>query len=161
MRRVLRRLLNLLTKNIKGVMILAFFLIFTMMVLIGVFSYIGMNRLSRVNDMASDSYNVLMLMNSIDKSVEEVEQGVRDYFSGNRWKSYVDPSQGANASFNMNDQQLNVAINSIGTLFWSIQVIQGSFTLNEQKWYKLTFDAKSTRDRPIQVIIENSIYYTK
>jgi diguanylate cyclase (GGDEF)-like protein len=161
MSRILRQLLKSFTKNIKGVMILAFFLIFMMMVLIGTFSFIGMERLSRVNDMAGASYNVLMLMNSVEESVEEVERVGRDHFSGNGWKSYVDPSQGANAKFNMDDQQLNASIYSIGSLPWSVQVMQGSFTLNQKKQYKLTFDAKSTTNRAIQVLFENSIYYSK
>lgn len=161
MSQILRQLLKSFTKNIKGVMILAFFLIFMMMVLIGTISFIGMERLSKVNHMASDSYNVLVLMNSIEESINKVEDGIWEHFSGNGWKSYVDSGQGANAKFNMDDQQLNASIYSIGTLPWSIQVMQGSFTLNQEKHYKLIFDAKSTMNRPIQVLFENSIYYNK
>ncbi|WP_160849091.1 diguanylate cyclase [Pontibacillus yanchengensis] len=140
---------------------MAFFLIFVMMVLIGTISFTGMERLSRVNHMASASYNVLMLMNSIEESINKVELEIWDHFSGNGWKSYVETSHGANAKFNMDDQQLNASMYSIGTLPWSVQVMQGSFTLNQKKHYKLIFDAKSTTTRPIQVLFENSIYYNK
>lgn len=161
MSQTLRQLLKSFTKNIKGIMVMAFFLIFIMIVLIGTNSFIGMERLSRVNHMTSASYNVLMQMNSIEESINKVERGVWEHFSGNGWKSYVDTSQGANAKFNMDKQQLNASISSIGSLSWSVEVMQGSFPLNREKHYKLTFEAKSTMNRPIQLLFENSINFYK
>lgn len=102
------------------------------MVLIGTSSFMGMERLNRMNHQTSASYNVLMLMHSIEESINRVERGVWEHFSGNGWKSYVDTSQGANAKFNMDDQQLNASIYSIGSLPWSVQIMQSSFTLNQK-----------------------------
>lgn len=155
------KLFKSFTKNIKGIMILAFFLIIVMMVLIGTSSFIGIERLSKMNHLTDDSYNVLIQMDAIGKSANQLEHEIWGHFSGNGWKSYVDPTQGANAKFKMDNQELDVAVTSSGLLPWSVEVMQGSFTLDPQQHYRLTFDASSTVDRPIQVMFENSTYYNK
>lgn len=161
MSRTVGKLFRSFTENIKGIMLSAFFLIFVMMVLIGASSFFGIERLSKMNQLTNDSYNVLMKMDFIEKSANKVERDIWEHFSGNGWKSFVDPTQGADAKFRMDNEQLDVAVNSSGLLPWSVEVMQGSFTLNPQQQYRLTFDAASTVDRPIQIMIENSNYYNK
>ena len=161
MNRSAGKLFRSFTENIKGIMILAFFLIFVMMILIGASSFFGIERLSKMNHLTNDSYNVLMKMDFIEKSANQVERDIWQHFSGDGWKSFVDPTQGANAKFKMDNEQLDVGIASSGLLPWSVEVMQGSFTLNPQQHYQLTFDAASTVNRPIQIMIENSTYYNK
>ncbi len=49
-----------------------------------------------------------------------------------------------------------------GNEFWSTQLIQGDFTVEKGKAYRLTFDAKSTKDRTMEAIVEsNGGDYTK
>lgn len=161
MGRPVRKIFRPLTENIKGIMILAFFFIFVMMVLIGASSFLGIERLSDMNRSTNESYNVLMKMDSIEKTANHIERDIWNHFSGNGWKSYVDSTQGAIAKFRMDEQELDVAITASGKLPWSVEVMQGSFTLNPEQHYKLTFDASSTVDRPIQIMFENSTYYSK
>lgn len=59
------------------------------------------------------------------------------------------------------DPALDVHLTGNGSAFWSNQVIQGNFELKSGGSYVLIFDAKSTTERKIQAILENSSNYTK
>lgn len=154
------RILKPLTKNISRIVITAFSLILVMMIVIGTSSIIGMEKLNKVNVLFEDSYKVLMQMENIKESMVRTEDGIQEHFYGNGWKSYTDGSMGASAFFDMDNQQLNVDILNVGNKSsWSVQVLQGSFTLEQNKNYKLSFDAMSTKDRSIQLLFQNSVDY--
>jgi diguanylate cyclase (GGDEF)-like protein len=156
----MNRFLKPLKKNISQIIITAYSLILVMMILIGSSSIFGMEQLNKVNELSEDSYKVLMQMKNMKESMARVEAGIREHFYGNSWKSHTDESMGSSAFFNMENQQLNVDIHHVGQSNpWSIQVFQGSFTLDQNKNYKLSFDALSTIDRSIQLIFQNSVKY--
>ncbi|WP_185806973.1 diguanylate cyclase [Bacillus sp. HMF5848] len=160
MKRNISTFLRPFTKNISRAVIAAFSLILALMFIIGGSSIIGIERLNKVNELSEVSYKVLMQMKNIEDSMTKVEGDIRVHYSGDNWKSYVDGSMGALAFFDMENQQLNVDIFNVGNQFpWSVQVIQGSFTLNQNKRYKLSFDGKSSTDRFIELLFQNSVDY--
>ncbi|GGM28139.1 hypothetical protein GCM10011351_12540 [Paraliobacillus quinghaiensis] len=160
MKRKIITALKPLTKNINRISITAFSLILFLMILIGTSSIIGMERLNKVNVLLEDSYKVLMQIQNIKESMVRAEDAIREHFYGNGWKSYTDGGMGASASFDMDNQKLNVDILNVGDEYsWAIQILQGSFTLDQNKKYKLSFDAMSTTDRSIKLLFQNSVDY--
>lgn len=72
------------------------------------------------------------------------------------YEVYVDSS--ANASYVVDslqeDNALSVTVNNTGDQDWKIQVKQNNVTLEKGKTYRLTFDAKSTIERNIRVVMQ-------
>ncbi|MEZ0536449.1 carbohydrate binding domain-containing protein [Caldicellulosiruptoraceae bacterium PP1] len=76
----------------------------------------------------------------------------------NAFGTYV--GNGANAKFENEKGRIKLTINNIGTTFYSVQLSQ-NLVLEKGKRYRVSFDAKSSIDRPVQVMIDNSSNYTR
>lgn len=72
------------------------------------------------------------------------------------YEVYVDSS--ANASYVVDslneDNALDVTVNNTGDMDWKGQIKQNNVKLEQGKTYKLSFDAKSSLDRPIRVVMQ-------
>ncbi|EFM08811.1 diguanylate cyclase [Paenibacillus curdlanolyticus YK9] len=148
-------------RSIKHLIITAFCIIIGMVLLIGASAYYGMDRLNSVNERNNDSNMVLLHMNGIESAIKEAEDTLTYYYSGNGWKTYVDNGTSGSAFFNMAEGQLMTNVIYNGTQFWTIQIMQGSFRLIHNNTYTLTFEASSTIDRDIEVLLESSVDYNK
>ncbi|MWC30926.1 diguanylate cyclase [Paenibacillus sp. MMS18-CY102] len=147
--------------SIKHLIITAFCIIIGMVLFIGASAYYGMNRLNSVNERNNNSNTVLLHMNGIESAIKDAEDTLTYYYSGNGWKTYVDNGTGGSAYFDMSEGQLKTNVNYSGSQFWTIQIMQGSFELIHGNTYTLTFDASSTIDRNMAVLLENSVNYNK
>jgi diguanylate cyclase (GGDEF)-like protein len=147
--------------TIKKIVIAAFSIIIGTVLLLGGSAFFGIQRLNYVNELNNDSYKVFMQMHDIQDAIKDAEGDIREYFSGNGWKSHADAASGAAAFFSMNDEQLKADIYATGNLFWAVHIFQGSFPLNENEKYKLSFNAKSTVNREMQVFLENTVVFYK
>ena len=145
--------------SIKKIAATAILMIAVIVLMIGVSSFIGIYQLNRMNELNKSSYKVLIETQSIKEVIQKTNGSIFVHFSGNGWKSYTELSNGAASVFNMEDDQLKVDIQAPGILFWHIQLIQGTFMLEQDRSYILSFDAKSTSDREIQVTLEHSLYH--
>jgi diguanylate cyclase (GGDEF)-like protein len=128
-----------------------------MILLQGGSSFFLINRMNQVNELNKDSYKVIMQMQNIQEAVRDADEDIFNFYSGNGWKSYTDGSYGTRAFYHFENGQLNADIRSIGQLFWHTQLIQGTFALNKQETYTLSFEAKSTISREMQILLENSV----
>ena len=73
--------------------------------------------------------------------------GFEVYVDGSASASYVVDSQSE-------DNALDLDIKNTGDAEWKIQVKQGSVTLEEDQWYTLSFDIRSSMERSIQYAIQ-------
>lgn len=73
--------------------------------------------------------------------------GFEVYVDGSASASYVVDSQSE-------DNALDLDIKNTGDAEWKIQVKQGSVTLEENQWYTLSFDIRSSMERSIQYAIQ-------
>lgn len=73
--------------------------------------------------------------------------GFEVYVDGSAFASYVVDSQSE-------DNALDLDIKNTGDAEWKIQVKQGSVTLEEDQWYTLSFDIRSSMARSIQYAIQ-------
>lgn len=73
--------------------------------------------------------------------------GFEVYVDGSASASYVVDSQSE-------DNALDLDIKNTGDAEWKIQVKQGSVTLEEDQWYTLSFDIRSSMARSIQYAIQ-------
>jgi diguanylate cyclase (GGDEF)-like protein len=147
--------------TIKKIVILSFSIIIGMVLVLGGISFHGIYRLNTVNELNQDSYRVFIQMNDIQDAMKDAEAEIRMYFSRNGWKSYSDIGSGAISLFRIKDEQLLADITDVGKLFWSVQLAQGPFIVTKGEHYKISFEAKSTQTRDMQVIVENIVNYQK
>ncbi|HEX9062755.1 MAG TPA: carbohydrate binding domain-containing protein, partial [Clostridia bacterium] len=79
---------------------------------------------------------------------------------GSYWTTVPDSTSGGSATGSGTGGEYKVAITNIGSLTYSVQLCQGGLKLTGGKVYRLTFDARSTVDRTIQLHILNSSNYS-
>ncbi|WP_416147472.1 carbohydrate binding domain-containing protein [Salipaludibacillus sp. HK11] len=61
------------------------------------------------------------------------------------------------ANFDVNEEgQAKAAISDIGTADWNIQLFQNGIEMEQDATYEVSFDAKSTVDRPLRVQIQHN-----
>ncbi|GAE32786.1 carbohydrate binding domain-containing protein [Alkalihalobacillus hemicellulosilyticus] len=60
------------------------------------------------------------------------------------------------ATFSVEEGQAKVAITNIGTDDWNIQLFQHGVNIEQDATYEVSFDAKSTVDRPLRVQIQRN-----
>lgn len=81
-----------------------------------------------------------------------------DFLEGMKlWSNYVHFD--ANANVEVVDEALNVDITNAGNETWSVLVEQPGLKLSKGISYELSFDAKSSVQRDIEVTLENAGYY--
>jgi Carbohydrate binding domain len=81
-----------------------------------------------------------------------------DFASGlDPWSSYVHFDASANLS--VVDEKLNLNIENAGNEAWSVLVEQGNLNLGLGLTYELSFDARSTVARNMEVTLENAEYH--
>lgn len=78
---------------------------------------------------------------------------------GTHWITVPDTASGGSASGGSAGGEYKVSIANTGSLAYSVQLCQGGLKLTGGKTYRLTFDAKSTAVRTIQLHILNSSNY--
>lgn len=86
-----------------------------------------------------------------------------DFADGtNNWIHFKADWDGAYSTFEVENGVAKVHIDYEGPQFWSTQLAQDGLTVVNGKTYEISFDAKSSIDRRIQVIVEhNGGDYTK
>ena len=72
------------------------------------------------------------------------------------WSSYIHFD--ANATISEQNEALNIDITNAGNEMWSVLAEYPSLTLAKDVMYQLSFDAKSTVDREIEVTFEDANY---
>lgn len=103
----------------------------------------------------SDVYidNVFLKRHQSDLEVGNlIENGTFDSLTGWRREAYS-PGE---ATFSVEDGQAKVAIKNIGTDDWNIQLFQHGINIEKDATYEISFDAKSTVDRPLRVQIQRN-----
>ncbi len=78
---------------------------------------------------------------------------------GTHWVTVPDAASGGSASGGSAGGEYKVSIANTGSLTYSVQLCQGGLNLTSGKTYRLTFDARSTIARIIQLHILNSSNY--
>ena len=73
------------------------------------------------------------------------------------WVPYIHFDAAAEAS--VTEEQLHVDIMNAGSEQWSVLVEQPGLSLNKDVTYTLSFDARSTVARDIELTLENSNYH--
>ncbi|MGM0509095.1 MAG: carbohydrate binding domain-containing protein [Fusobacteriota bacterium] len=97
--------------------------------------------------------------------VDTVYPGTNAIKNGNfitgesKWNTYVDES--ADAEIVFEEAKVKANIKDQGPENWSVHLEQGTFTLEKNKEYRISFDAKSTVPRNVGLILENESDYTK
>ncbi|MCA1054055.1 carbohydrate binding domain-containing protein [Rossellomorea aquimaris] len=100
--------------------------------------------------------NVRLMKTSLDVEVEPLING--DFTLGlDLWSSYIHFD--ANASVTGENEQMNVHIINAGNEAWSVLAEQANMKLGQGLTYELSFDAKSTVARNIEVTLENTGYF--
>ncbi|GIW48808.1 MAG: hypothetical protein KatS3mg079_284 [Caloramator sp.] len=80
----------------------------------------------------------------------------------NNWIHFMANWEGAYSTFNVENGEAKIHIDFEGTEFWSTQLAQEGLNIEKGKTYVISFDARASIDRKIQVIIEqNGGAYTK
>ncbi|MBM7541160.1 beta-glucanase [Amphibacillus cookii] len=103
----------------------------------------------------SDVYidNVFLERLQLDIESENLlENGTFDSLSGWRREAYS-PGE---ATFSEEDGQAKVSIANIGEADWNIQLFQHGVEIEQGASYEVTFDARSTVDRPLRVQIQRN-----
>jgi|LSQX01.2.fsa_nt_gb hypothetical protein len=75
------------------------------------------------------------------------------------WGIYSHSSEGADTTSSAEDNVFKMSISNPGTEPWHVGLGQAGFSLVSGKTYKISFDARSTIDRPIVVSLHNSSSY--
>lgn len=145
--------------TLRKVVVLAFTLISMMVLLLGVVSFVGIHRLNMASEHNQHSYKTMMQLQTVQDSMKEMDAEILNYFSGNGWKSVS--TDGAISIFQIEDEQMKIDISKTGLLPWSVQLNQRPLALERGKKYAVTFEAKSTVPRRLEVILENSVNYTR
>ena len=108
-------------------------------------------------DVALD--DVRLVATSIDYSnidTYPIKNG--DFDSGlDNWSSYIHGDTSAVVSVVSGEAQIDIT--SMGIETWSVQLNQGTFRASSQVPYILSFDAKTSVARNIEVLLDNSGYY--
>ncbi|MCZ0704291.1 LPXTG-motif cell wall-anchored protein [Natronobacillus azotifigens] len=81
-----------------------------------------------------------------------LENGIFDSLSGWRREAY----NPAKATFSEEDGQAKVSITNIGDADWNIQLFQTGVEIEQGETYEVSFDAKSTLDRPLRVQVQRN-----
>jgi len=95
---------------------------------------------------------------SLDKQPLEIEvdniltNGIFDSLSGWRAEAY-NPGEATSSVVN---GQVKVNMTNIGDADWNVQLFQQGVKLEEGKTYELSFDARSTVDRPLRLQIQRN-----
>ncbi|MGR3763041.1 carbohydrate binding domain-containing protein [Rossellomorea sp. NS-SX7] len=100
--------------------------------------------------------NVRLVKTSIDVELEPLKNG--DFVSGlESWGHYIHTD--AVASVTGDNEMLNVDIQNAGQETWSVLAEQPGLELGQGLTYELSFDARSTVARNMEVTLENAGYY--
>lgn len=100
--------------------------------------------------------NVRLVKTSIDVELEPVRNG--DFAAGlESWSHYI--HNDAIAAVNGDNGMLNVDIQNAGQETWSVLAEQPGLELGQGLTYELSFDARSTVVRTMEVTLENAGYY--
>ncbi|OIU72585.1 carbohydrate binding domain-containing protein [Rossellomorea aquimaris] len=99
--------------------------------------------------------NVRLLKTSVDVELEPLKNG--DFSSGlENWVPYIHFDAGA--VVNAENEQMNVRIDNAGKEAWSVLAEQPGLELGQGLTYELSFDARSTVARSMEVTLENAAY---
>ncbi|WP_406944336.1 carbohydrate binding domain-containing protein [Halobacillus sp. SY10] len=99
--------------------------------------------------------NIRMIQTSVIVAPINFQNG--DFSQGMEpWESYIHFD--ANAAVDVVDEELKIAIENAGNETWSVLAEQKNLSLSKGAAYKLSFDAKSTLARDIEVTLENANY---
>lgn len=99
-----------------------------------------------------------------DEKIEVIAPGQNAIQNGNfdsgmdNWVISADTS--SKAKITVKNGMSVADIQNTGDLGWSIQMEQSSFVLENEKEYSVSFDAKSSVNREIELIVENKNNYT-
>nr|WP_255574582.1 carbohydrate binding domain-containing protein [Halobacillus sp. Nhm2S1] len=99
--------------------------------------------------------NIRMIQTSVIVAPINFQNG--DFSQGMEpWGSYIHSD--ANADVSVVDEELKIAIENGGNETWSVLAEQAGLSLSKGAAYTLSFDAKSTLARDIEVTLENAAY---
>ncbi|WP_242517693.1 carbohydrate binding domain-containing protein [Halobacillus sp. GSS1] len=99
--------------------------------------------------------NVRMIQTSVTVAPINFQNG--DFSQGmESWSNYIHFD--ASANIDVVDEELKVAIENAGNETWSVLAEQPGLVLSKGGTYTLSFDARSTIAREIEVTIENAAY---
>ncbi|XXM72442.1 carbohydrate binding domain-containing protein [Lysinibacillus sphaericus] len=100
--------------------------------------------------------NVRLLKTSVDVEMEPLKNG--DFAAGlDSWSNYIHFD--AQAAVTGENEQMNVRIENAGNEAWSVLAEQPGLELGQGLTYELSFDARSTVARDMEVTLENAGYY--
>lgn len=110
------------------------------------------------SDVYIDDVRMIQTSNTIDYSEVDMDPLTNgDFTSGmDGWTSYVHDD--ASGVIDVQQEALNVDITNGGNEAWSILAEHPSMSLSKDVTYRLTFDAKSSANRDMDVTIENDSY---
>lgn len=145
--------------TLRKVFILAFTLISTMVLLLGMVSFAGIYRLNSANAHNQNSYKTILQLQAVQDRMRTMDAEIVNYFSGNGWQSIS--TDGAITIFQIEDEQMSIDISKTGRLPWSVQLIQRPLALERGKKYAISFEISSTVPRPMELVLENSVNYTR
>ncbi|WP_186579870.1 carbohydrate binding domain-containing protein [Aquibacillus kalidii] len=110
-------------------------------------------------DVTMDNVKLVRTTNNIDYSgidIFPLDNG--DFSSGmTGWETYFHNDGAAGNSTNVNGESVT-SISSVGGQPWGIQLFQSGMSFTKGMDYVLSFDAKSSKNRTIGAILENSSY---
>ncbi len=106
-----------------------------------------------------DNVKLIRTTNNIDfDGIDVFPLDNGDFSDGqSSWETYVH-NDGATASFSYANEEAKATVTGVGGQPWSIQLFQTGMEFTKGIDYVLSFDAKSTQNRTISAILENSTY---
>ncbi|WP_254901856.1 carbohydrate binding domain-containing protein [Thalassobacillus devorans] len=107
---------------------------------------------------AEDVYLDDIRLIQTSKSIDQAPLKNGDFSNGlESWSQYIHFDAQAQAS--VVDEQLQLDIENAGNETWSVLVEQPNLSLSKDITYSLSFDARSTAARDIEVTLENTAYH--
>ncbi|MCA0984272.1 carbohydrate binding domain-containing protein [Halobacillus yeomjeoni] len=113
-----------------------------------------------VSDISIDDVRLIQTSSYIDyDNVDMNPLSNGDFSAGmDGWSSYIH-NEGAVASVDVQQEVLKVDITNGGKYAWSVLAEHPALSLTKGVTYQLTFDAKSTVSRDMEVTVENAGYH--
>lgn len=136
-----------------------FGIIIGMVLLLGTVSYYGHYRMDALHERNQQSYATMSTLRAVKDNMTDADSNIRAYFSGNGWRSYS--GDNAAAVFAVEEGRLVADVMIPGVTEWDVQFFQGPFPLERGEKYIVTFDARSSIPRSVQVVLENSVNYKR
>lgn len=109
-------------------------------------------------DVTLDNISIFRTTNNVDYSGVDIFPLENGDFSSDleHWENYI--TDGAQASISASEGYAITSISNTGNVPWSIQLVQSGMSFSKGIDYVLSFDAKSTKERTIEAVLENASY---